>query len=364
MRAVRFHGREDIRVDEIEEPICGPGQVKLKGYVSNQIKPAFVGICGSDLHEYLAGPIAVPVNPHRITGDKLPTTLGHEFSGTIEEVGEGVTGLNVGDKVAVNPSLSDGTCGNCEIGRSNSCYNLGFIGYSSRSGGLSDHVSVDKKHVFRLPDSIPLDIGALVEPISVAWHAVSRTPIRKDDAVLVVGAGPIGLAIVQVLKAHGIEEIIVVEISEKRGEFALAFGAAKVLNPAKVDALAEVRALTARGNARGTAVAFETSGVQAGLDLAMSALKVRGTTVLVSLWEKPPTLNAIHFLVGEKHIVGTIGYEDCDFEAVIEALATGKIIPRSMITSKIPMNEVVEKGLKALIHDKEKHVKILIDVSA
>ncbi|KAJ5279138.1 hypothetical protein N7478_004510 [Penicillium angulare] len=209
-------------------------------------------------------------------------------------------------------------------------------------------------------------MGALVEPISVAWHAVSRTPIQKDDIVLVVGAGPIGLAIVQVLRSQGIEEIIVVEFSENRGEFARTFGASKVLNPTKVDALTEVRALTqtTRGNGIGTAVAFETSGTQAGLDLAMSALKVRGTTVLVSLWEKPPTLNAIHFIVGEKHIVGTMGYDDSDFEAVIDALATGKITPMSMITSKIPMDKVVEKGLKALVHDKEKHVKILIDVSA
>lgn len=163
----------------------------------------------------------------------------------------------------------------------------------------------------------------MVEPIAVAWHAISRTSLQKNDAVLVVGAGPIGLAIVQVLKSQGIDEIIVVEISEQRGEFARTFGASKVLNPTKVDALVEIRALTS--DVRGTAVAFETSGVQAGLDLAMDALKVRGTTVLVSLWEKPPALSILPFLVGEKHIVGTIGYEGSDFEAVIEALATGKL---------------------------------------
>lgn len=161
----------------------------------------------------------------------------------------------------------------------------------------------------------------MVEPIAVAWHAVSRAPVQKGDTALVVGAGPIGLAIVQVLKSQGIEEIIVVEISEQRGEFARVFGASKVLNPTTVDALTEIRALS--GDARGTAVAFETSGVQAGLDVAMGGLRVRGTTVLVSLWEKPPVLNALPLLVGEKQLVGTIGYEDSDFEAVIEAIATG-----------------------------------------
>lgn len=160
MRAVRFHGRGDIRLDEIEEPVCGHGQVKVcqlnvedlfpsDRFSSFKIKPAFVGICGSgkilpssiyedrllifpDLHEYIAGPNAVPTEPHPLTGEKLPTTLGHEFSGTIEEVGAGVTGLEVGDKVAIKPNLSDGTCRRCSMGRSNCCDNMGFIGYSGK----------------------------------------------------------------------------------------------------------------------------------------------------------------------------------------------------------------------------------------
>lgn len=163
MRAVRFHGKEDVRVDEIEEPVCGAGQVKVgdiqvqspagqrlncslvpdqacvcwnlwKWYVLCQSR-AWMAVSLTneriDLHEFLHGPRAVPTTPHKITGDKLPTTLGHEFSGTIEEVGEGVTGFKVGDKVAINPSLSDGSCGTCQMGRNNVCNNLGFIGYSS-----------------------------------------------------------------------------------------------------------------------------------------------------------------------------------------------------------------------------------------
>lgn len=160
MRAVRFHGRGDIRLDEVEEPVCGNGQVKVcqfhMGFTvfphhlsSTKIKPAFVGICGSgmsfpsttkftflisaDLHEYLTGPHTVPVEPHPLTGEKLPTTLGHEFSGTVEEVGAGVMGLRVGDQVAIKPNLSDDTCRRCLMGRSNCCGNLGFIGYSGKS---------------------------------------------------------------------------------------------------------------------------------------------------------------------------------------------------------------------------------------
>ncbi|KAJ5295532.1 hypothetical protein N7508_010353 [Penicillium antarcticum] len=361
MRAVRFHGREDIRIDEVEEPICGYGQVKL------QVGSRSIGL--GYIHEYLAGPMAVPVTPHAVTGEKLPTTLGHEFSGTIEEIGSGVTGLKVGDRVAIKPNLSDGTCSRCLVGRFNSCENLGFIGYSGKAGGLSDHVVVDTKHAIPLPDSITLDIGALtagntalVEPLSVAWHAVSRSPLQEHDTVLVVGAGPIGLAIIQVLRAKGISNIIAVEVSEKRREFALSLGATEVLNPLEVDVVARVRSVT--GDAGGASIAFECSGVQAGLDTAMQGLRVRGTTVIVSLWEHKPVIDAFAVVLDEKHVTGAAVFDDGDFEAVIDAIASGKIQPRPMITSKIPMEDITEKGFKALIGERDKHVKILVDISA
>ncbi|KAJ5497219.1 hypothetical protein N7463_009206 [Penicillium fimorum] len=345
MRAVRFHGRGDVRIDEVEEPI----------------RPAFVGICGSDLHEYLAGPIIVPATPHPLTGEKLPITLGHEFSGTVEETGSGVSGFKVGDLVVVKPDIFDATCSSCSMGSFNACEKQGFIGLSSQAGGLSDHIVVDSKHAILLPDSIPLDIGALVEPLSVAWHAVSRCPLQISDTALVIGAGPIGLAIIQVLKAKGITSIIAVEVSEQRRSFALSQGATEVLNPIGVDAAAQVRALT--GNL-GVAVAFECSGVQAGLDTAMAGLRVRGTTVIVSLWEQKPVIDALSVVFREKHIVGAIAYNLEDFEAVIDAIASGTIQPRQMITSKIRMEDVDEKGFKALIGERDKHVKILIDISA
>lgn len=259
---------------------------------------------------------------------------------------------------------------------------------------------MDAKHAIRLPESIPLDIGgekgcpgnmmdnllviALVEPLSVAWHAVSRSPLQEDDTVLIVGAGPIGLAIVQVLKARKIKTIIVVEISEKRRQFATSFGATHALNPKEVDAVAEIRALT--GSVRGVSVAFECSGVQAGLDTALAGTRVRGTTVIVSLWEEKPSIDVfVNAVLGEKYITGAAIYDDDDFHAVIEAIASGEthfgnfgifckafadgfllgeISPRPMITSKIRMDEVAEKGFRALINERDKHVKILVDISA
>ncbi|CAG8903708.1 unnamed protein product [Penicillium egyptiacum] len=336
MRAVRFHGRCDIRIDEVEEPIC-------------------------DIHEYLTGPTIVPVTPHPLTDGKLPTTLGHEFSGTVEEVGSGVTGFKVGDRVVVKPNLFDATCSNCAMGRFNCCEKVGFIGFSSQAGGLSDHIVVDSRQAILLPDSIPLDIGALVEPLAVAWHAVSRSPLQINDTVLVVGAGPIGLAIIQVLKVKGIPSIIAVEVSERRREFALALGATEVLNPVDMDAVTQIRALT--GNV-GADVVFECSGAQGGLDTAITGLRVRGTAVVVSLWEQRPTIDTFAVVFQEKHVIGAALYDGGDFEAVIDEIASGAIQPRPMITSKIRMEDVDERGFKALIEERDKHVKILVDISA
>lgn len=123
MHAVRFHGREDLRYEQVPEPHCGNGQIK--------IKPAWCGICGSDLHEFLGGPSLCPTTPHPITGEQVPVTFGHEFSGTIEEIGEGVSETyNIGDRVCVQPIIYDGTCGSCEGGLVNCCDNNGFVGLS------------------------------------------------------------------------------------------------------------------------------------------------------------------------------------------------------------------------------------------
>ncbi|GKZ45208.1 hypothetical protein AbraIFM66951_007809 [Aspergillus brasiliensis] len=332
MRAVRYHGRGDIRVEEIQEPgSCGVGEVK--------IRPAFVGICGSDIHEYLHGPSTIPSTTHPITGEKIPVTLGHEFSGTVTEVGEGVTRLHVGDKVAIKPNLFDGGCS---------------------AGGLSDYVVVKEDRAVRLPEGFPLDLG---EPLTVAWHAVNRSSIQNKHArtALVVGAGPIGLAVLLVLKARGVESVVVVEVSSQRRELASSLGATRVLDPRADDVVGTVRAMT--GNA-GADIAFECSAVQAGLDSAVKGIRARGTMTILSLWSDKPAIDAFDVVLGEKHVVGSVIYEDPEFEAVIEAMWSGKLNPRALITSKIRMEDIVEKGFNSLIHGRDNQIKILVDISA
>ena len=170
-----------------------------------------------DLHEYEDGPHIVPRegHPHGLTGESAPVTLGHEFSGVIDEVGEGVCGLAVGDKVCVQPTIHDGACRACQRGLTNSCDTWGFIGLSGWGGGMSEYTTAPADYIKKLPDDMNLDIGALIEPLSVAWHAVATSPFKQSDDVLILGGGPIGLAVILVLLSKGCKNITVAEVSRR-----------------------------------------------------------------------------------------------------------------------------------------------------
>lgn len=194
-----------------------------------------------------------------MTGDTIPVTLGHEFSGIIKEIGPGVTGFEVDQPCVVQPTIFCGHCSACQEGDQNICQNGGFIGLSGAGGGLSEAVCVNATHIFPLPKGISLDTGALVEPLAVAWHAVSAGPeINSNSVVLVIGCGPIGMALILCLKAKGVKTIIVAEVASSRRSFAKEFGATHILNPVNEDILATVTELS---NGRGADVAFDCAGV-------------------------------------------------------------------------------------------------------
>ena len=192
MKTARFHGRKDIRIDDIDKPVLRPGAV--------MIAIAWCGICGTDLHEYLEGPIFIPPTgrPHPLTHETEPVTMGHEFSGTITALGEGVTDLTVGENVVVEPYFVCGVCAPCKAGHYNVCTKMGFIGLAGGGGGLSEKIAVDRRWVHPIGD-IPLDQAALIEPLSVGHHAFVRSGAKSGDVALIGGAGPIGLLLAAVL---------------------------------------------------------------------------------------------------------------------------------------------------------------------
>jgi threonine dehydrogenase-like Zn-dependent dehydrogenase len=309
-----------LRTNQSTIPVhCTYHNIKLTPL---QIAPAYVGICGTDLHEYLGGPTFAPTKPHPVTHDTIPITLGHEFSGTVTELGPDVSSFSLGQHIVVQPTISCGTCEACKGGVENVCYNGGFIGLSGGGGGLSDSVVVPEGAVLALPNNVPLDVAALVEPLSVAWHAISAAPLTEDSVVLVLGGGPIGLAIVQCLVALKTKTIILSEVSSARQRFAREFGAHHVIDPKTCDTVAVSKQLSGRD---GPDIVFDCAGVPASLTTACTAVRARGTVVNVAIWEKAVPFNPNLLVFREAKYTAVLGYQRKDVQAVIDHLANGML---------------------------------------
>src|ERR1700754_3961618 len=225
MKAAVYYGPNKLEVADVPEPQPTAGTVK--------VKVGFNGICGTDLHEYYAGPIFVPTEPHPLTGEQLPLTIGHEFSGVIADLGEGVTGWQEGDRVAVEPIYKCGQCASCRAGNYNICAQIGFHGLMS-DGGMAEYTVVPTNMLHKLPDNVSLQLGALVEPMSVAYHAATLGDAKAGDTAMVFGAGPIGIGLWFALRGKGVDDVFVVEPSATRRAAIEALGAT-TLDPAGVD---------------------------------------------------------------------------------------------------------------------------------
>jgi (R,R)-butanediol dehydrogenase/meso-butanediol dehydrogenase/diacetyl reductase len=349
MKAARYYANRDIRIEEIPAPVVRPGTVA--------IDIAWCGICGSDLHEYLDGPIFVPAagHPHPISGEEAPITMGHEFSGTISAIGEGVTDLSVGQNVVVEPyiigpDVPTGPGDEYQLSK-----DMNFIGLGGYGGGLSERVVVERRWVHPIGD-IPLDQAALIEPLAVGHHAFVRSGAKAGDVALIGGAGPIGLLLAAVLKAEGIT-VIMSELSAARKAKALSTGVADhVLDPTEVNVADRVRELT---EGRGADVAFECSSVNAVLDTLLDAVRPAGVIVNVSIWGHPATVDMQKLVLKEIDLRGTIGYAN-DHPATIKLVADGKVNLEPFITARIALDDLVAEGIDELINNNDNQVKIIV----
>ena len=313
MRAARFHGKEDLRVEQIDEPSPGPGQVKLRN--------GYSGICGSDLHVYFT-PEAAGLDlehPHPVTGAMPPQVLGHEFAGTVVEVGEGVEGISVGDRAAVWPIYYCGECAACRKGMFNVCRKIGFHGLSSHGGGMAEFTTVPASMLHVLPENVDLRMGALVEPMAVAWHAVALGDVPSGGSALVAGAGPIGIGVWFALRAQGVQRVLVSEPSAERRALIEALGA-RTVDPVGGDLAAAVADLT---DGDGVDVAFDAAGAGAAVSSGLASLTPGGRVVVVAIHERSMEFNPTQLVMGETGISGSLAYLPQDFDAVIAAMADG-----------------------------------------
>jgi len=346
MRAAMYYGNHKLEIEDIPEPSAGDGEVKVK--VSRN------GICGTDLHEYYDGPIFIPpADPHPLTGKAMPLVLGHEFSGTVTEVGAGVTDVAEGDRVTIEPVYRCGHCRPCKSGRYNLCTSVGFHGLMA-DGGMAEYTVVPQNQVYRLPDSIPLEMGALVEPMSVAYHAAVLGEVNDQSRALIYGAGPIGIGLWFALRGMGLTEIDVVEPSPTRRTSIEALGA-RTLDPTAVDV---PELIADRTDGDGVDAAFDAAGVTPAVVSALECVGERRPLISVAIYDKPIPTPLINLVLRERRIQGTICYTGDDYRAVIALMARGHYDTTGWVDT-IPMSGVLEQGFEELRAGRK--MKLLVD---
>jgi (R,R)-butanediol dehydrogenase / meso-butanediol dehydrogenase / diacetyl reductase len=336
MRAAAYIGDGTIRVEEREPVAPGPDEVRLD--------VAYVGICGTDLH------VKHGAMDARVT---LPAVIGHEMSGTVAAVGEGVGEWRPGDRVTVMPLRWCGACAACRAGHRHVCQNLVFVGIDA-PGALQQSWTVDQRLLVALPERLPLDHGALAEPVAVAVHDVRRAGLRPGDRALVVGGGPIGILIALVASAAG-ADVLVSEPNRFRRAVAARLGLATV-DPLTDDPATRVEEWTAGA---GADVAFEVSGSGPGLRVATLALRVRGRLVVVGIHSQPVAVDLFRVFWRELELIGARVYERADFERAVELLADGAIPAPRLISAVEPLDRAPD-AFARLEHGADV-LKVLID---
>ena len=324
MRAAYFEGNQTFRVGPCVPVAPGPGQV--------QIRVEFCGICGTDLHLF-HGAMA-----HRLT---LPHVMGHEMSGVITAAGAGVAGHHPGNRVTVRPLDPCGQCPACQDGHSHICHHLKFIGIDT-PGALQGLWTVPAHTLHRLPDSLSLRQGAMVEPIAVACHDVRLGEVRAGEDAVVIGGGPIGVLIALVTQARG-ARVLMAEVNSFRVLLARELGIDAV-NPKKTDLVALVNERT--GGA-GADVVFEVSGSAAGSEMMTRLPRTRGRIVVVAIYAEPAKVDLFRFFWRELKLAGARVYEPEDFEMAIQLAASGSLPLEKLITNVVPL-EQLEAGMRQM----------------
>jgi len=350
VQALRFHAARDLRIEEVPEP-SAPGRGEVV------VRVATCGICGTDLHEYMAGPIVTPVEPHPLTGAKNPQILGHEFAGDVVSVGAGVTRVSEGDRVAIMPLAYCGECVYCRRGLQHLCATMGCVGLSHAWGGMAPLATVAEYQVVRLPDPVSYRQGALIEPAAVAAYSVERAGVRPGDRVLVTGAGPIGALAVLCARAAGASSVYVSEPNAARRARAETLGADDVLDPTSVDVPALLRD---RSDGLGVDIALECSGHPGGFDTAVRSLRRRGTLAQTGLFVGEATVEPMLWALNDLTIVGTWCYWVYDFDRIAAQIAAGDLPVERVVTSAVGLDGAPD-AFARLASGSADEIKVLVD---
>ena len=348
MKAAVFHGRRDIRLEEVPPPEPGTGELL--------VRVTGVGICGTDAAEYAAGPQMFPIHrPDPVTGHCGPMVPGHEFAGVVTGTGRGVTGFAEGDPIACGAGISCGACGACAAGRSNLCERYWTVGLQ-RNGALAEFTAVPAAACVNVAErALAPDAAAMAQPMAIAVHAVGRGRLGAGEDAVVVGTGGIGAFVVYAAARCG-AAVTGVDLDPERLLVAQALGAGATVTAEPgiplVDLLADAS----------PAVVFECTGVAAMVQQAADFVRPGGRVVVVGLQEAPVAVDLRSLALREKELVGTLAHAfGADFGRAVELLESGGDVWRLLAPSVLPLEDLVDGGLQPMVAGGSTPIKTLFD---
>lgn len=330
--------------------VVEPGKVDFIGREIPQptgrqvlVKIVSSAICGSDLHIFKGKHPSAP----------LPVTIGHEFSGDVVAVGEAVTRVKPGDRVTVEPVIVCGECEACRTGNYGYCENISFT-YRNGDGAMANYILVLEPYIYKLPQDMSYDAGALMEPLAVAAHAVRRADIKLGEKVIIFGGGAIGLLIAALCRKNGAAEVVVADNNDVRLQMAEKLGATRTVNAKKEDALAVAKEIT---GGVGMDKSFECVGVEATFLQAMMSLKKNGLATILGIFENPMvTIPATRFITHEIKVQGAQGY--CwDFPIALQMAE--QIDVEQLVTHRFPL-EQLQQALETCMDRSAGPIKVII----
>lgn len=334
---------QKIEIRDCPMPTVADGEVLLE--------VAYVGVCGSDVHFFESG-------KRKDQDIPLPFILGHEASATVVSIGKGVSGLKPGDRVVIEPQKTCGICEFCRSGHYNMCPDVVFPSVPPNDGMLRRYFAFPAHLCYKLPDSVSLLEGALVEPLAVGLSAADRGNVQLGQTVVILGMGAIGLTTLLACKARGASKIIAIDIFQNRLDCALKFGADYALNVSQTDAVAEVMRLT---DGFGAEVVFETAGSQKTAAQAAMYLKRCGTIVMVGNVNGETPIRFMDLMYKEGEIRTIYRYKN-NFKTAISAIASGNINVKGMVSKVFPFDETHDAFMCAL-KDKMSVVKLVVEIT-
>lgn len=344
-----FHGRGDVRVEDVEDPSPGPGQVLLRVHAS--------GICGTDAHEYAHGPAMFPIDVrHPVSGHVGPMIPGHELSGTVVATGKGVAGVAVHDFVVSGAASSCGTCIHCSRGRDNLCLRHATVGLH-RHGGLAQWCAVDARTCRRAPESLTRDAATLAQPMAIAAHAVGRSRLAADDHAVIIGAGGIGTFLTYAAVATG-ARVTVLDLDAGRLDQAERLGAHDGHVPQP-----DVPIREQLGVAPGLpTVTFEVTGHPSGLATALDLVPAGGRLTVVGMQGRPSTLDLRDVAIRELELIGTNALIcRTDIPRALELLAARDGTWDDIAPIAVSLDDLVDVGLVPLASGHAERIKTLVD---